>query len=104
MRRRKINPLQPLQPRGNIGGRYFIHGFYNGRSYTRGGYQSESEARAGATSMFQGVDATWNVELLPTTSLQRAKQIFRDRDLSNGMNIDQAMRPHYGNVKFKRLS
>jgi hypothetical protein len=108
MRRRtklQDNTIRPLKSLGNVSrSLFYVHGTYANKSYTRGGYTSESEARAAAYQLFAGTDGTWTVEELPTRNLQRAKAILRDRDLSKGMNIKQAMRPHYHNVKIQRIS
>ncbi len=81
--------MQPQTPKGH----WYVHGWYNGKAYTRGPFLGEGEARAVAHGLFPS-GSDWMVEELPTTNLARAKAMFRDRDLSKGMYISQAMSPH----------
>jgi hypothetical protein len=69
-----------------------VHGWHNGVAYTRGRYESESQARAMGAQMFSPGD-DYVAEELPTSDLNRAKAIFRDRDLHK-MSLDEAMVPH----------
>lgn len=85
----KIPTLSPPHMRSG----WYIHGFYEGKFYTRGPKNSEQEARAAGSSMFP-VGSQWDVTELPTRSLQAAKAMLRDKNLTKGMTLNVAMQHH----------